>query len=143
MEREPEKPSSVLFVCTLNSVRSPMAAALLRRLKGRAIYVKSAGVRAGAPDPCAVEVMAEIGIALSNHHPHCLEDLQDGCFDLVVALTREARDRAQAWGRLAASRIEYWQTDDPTMVEGTPEQRRAAYRSVRDALERRIAERFG
>ncbi len=143
MKREQGKPSSVLFVCTLNSVRSPMAAALLRRLKGRAIYVKSAGVRAGPPDPYAVEIMAEIGLALSDHHPHRLEDLQDGCFDLVVALTREAKDRAQAWGRLAASEIEYWQTDDPTMVEGTPEQRRAAYRSVRDALERRIAERFG
>ena len=44
---------------------------------------------AGALDPLAVEVMAEIGIAL-GHHPRRFEDLQDGCFDLVMTLSPEA-----------------------------------------------------
>lgn len=143
MATDQHKPASVLFVCTMNAVRSPMAAALLRRLKGRTIYVKSAGARAGDQDPLAIEVMAEIGVKLGGHRPRRLEDLQDGCFDLVVALTSEARARALAWGRSAAAQIEYWRTEDPTLIEGTPDQRRAAYRAVRDALERRIAERFG
>ena len=142
MATDQGRPSSVLFVCTMNAVRSPMAAALLRRLKGQAIYVKSAGVRAGDQDPLAIEVMAEIGIELGEHHPRRLEDLQDGCFDLVVALTSEAKARTLAWGHSAAAQIEYWRTDDPTLIEGTPDQRRAAYRAVRDALERQIAERF-
>ena len=43
-------PSNVLFACTLNAVRSPMAAALMRHLAGERIYVESAGVRAGALD---------------------------------------------------------------------------------------------
>ncbi len=135
------KPTSVLFACTMNAVRSPMAAALLRQLKGRELYVESAGVQAGALDPMAVEVMAEIGIVLA-HHPRCFEDLQDGCFDLIVALSPEAEDRALDWGRNTATRIEHWHTADPTGVEGTPEQRRAAYRVVRDALRRQIAARF-
>ena len=44
-------PGAVLFACTMNSVRSPMAAAILRHLAGRRVYVESAGVRAGGPMP--------------------------------------------------------------------------------------------
>src|SRR6185437_6786895 len=142
MGESKDKPASVLFVCTMNAVRSPMAAALLRHLKGRQIYVESAGVQAGSLDPMAVEAMAEIGIALAAHRPRSFEELQDGCFDLVVALSPEARDRTLDWGRTQATSVEYWRTDDPTGGEGTPEQRRAAYRAVRDALRRQIAARF-
>jgi protein-tyrosine-phosphatase len=136
------KPASILFVCTMNAVRSPMAAALLRHLRGREIHVESAGVQAGALDPLAVEVMAEIGIALAAHCPRRFEDLEDGGFDLVVALSPEAQCRALDWGRTFATQIEYWRTADPTAVEGTPEQRRAAYRAVRDTLRHQIAARF-
>lgn len=136
------KPGAVLFVCTMNAVRSPMAAALLRQLRGREIHVESAGVDAGALDPLAVEAMAEIGIALA-HHPHRIEDLVDGCFDLIVALSPEAESRARDWCRTSATPVEHWHTPDPTAIEGTPEQRRAAYRAVRDTLRRQIAARFG
>ena len=140
MGEDKDKPTAVLFVCTMNAVRSPMAAALLRQLKGREIYVESAGVEAGAPDPLAIEAMAEIGIALT-HRPHRFEDLRDDCFDLIVALSPEAEHRARDWDGTIA--VEYWHTADPTAFEGTPEQRRAAYRAVRDTLRRQIAARFG
>ena len=55
-------PAAVLFACTLNAVRSPMAAGILRHLRGRRVYVESAGVRAGEPDPFMSAVMDEIGI---------------------------------------------------------------------------------
>ena len=143
MDAPKTKPASVLFVCTLNAVRSPMAAALLRGLKGREIYVESAGVEAGALDPLAVEVMAEIGISLAAHHPRCFEELQDSSFDLVVALSPEAEAHALEMARKSATQIEHWRTMDPTGVEGTPEQRKAAYRAVRDTLRRQITARFG
>lgn len=143
MDSPSTQPASVLFVCTLNAVRSPMAAALLRELKGRRIYVESAGVEAGAIDPLAVEVMAEIGIALAQHRPRCFEDLQDGSFDLVVALSPEAEAHVLELDRKTATRVEHWRTPDPTVVEGTPDQRKAAYRAVRDTLRRQIAARFG
>ena len=60
-------PSSVLFACTMNAIRSPMAAAILRHLAGRRIYVESAGVRLGEVDPFVVAVMDEIGIDISRH----------------------------------------------------------------------------
>ena len=59
---------AVLFACTMNAVRSPMAAAMLRHLT-RDIHIESAGVRAGELDPLAVEAMDEIGLAIAKHQP--------------------------------------------------------------------------
>jgi protein-tyrosine-phosphatase len=131
---------SVLFVCTMNAVRSPMAAGLLCRMKGCALYVESAGVHAGALDPLVVQVMAELGITLDAHHPRKLDEFRNREFDLAVALSKEAEQHARAQG--CAARIEYWQTSDPTREEGSLEQRKAAYRAVRDGLRRRIAAYF-
>ncbi|HXR94605.1 MAG TPA: arsenate reductase ArsC [Rhizomicrobium sp.] len=133
------KPRSVLFVCTMNAVRSPMAAGLLRQLKGRELYVESAGVQAGELDPMTIQVMAELGIALTDYHPRSFEEFRGRAFDLVVALSKEAEQHAKGGG----ARIEYWQTADPTQVEGSFEQRKAAYRAVRDGLKRQIALKFG
>src|SRR5712671_4119248 len=80
-------PQAVLFACGLNSVRSPMAAALLRQLRGAPLYVASAGVRTAELDPFAVAAMAEIGIDIAGHRPATFEELEDleGLnFDLIV-----------------------------------------------------------
>ena len=135
-------PSNVLFACTLNAVRSPMAAALMRHLAGERIYVESAGVRAGALDPLAVEAMEEIGLKIGQHQPRCFEDLEDGSFDLVITLSPEAQHKAVELTRTAATEVEYWPTIDPTAVEGSREQRLAAYRAVRDQLAERLKQRF-
>src|SRR6478609_10806863 len=128
---------AVLLACTMNAVRSPMAAAMLRHL-ARGLHVESAGVRAGELDPLAVEAMDEIGLAIAKHKPRCFEDLEDGSFDLVITLSPEAQHKAMELTRTAATRIEYWPTMDPTAVDGSREQRLAAYRLVRDQLMRRL-----
>ena len=69
---------SVLFVCTMNAVRSPMAAALLRHLLAPACWSNRRGWSRASLDPLAVEVMAEIGIDLSGHQPRRLDDLKPG-----------------------------------------------------------------
>ena len=79
-------PDAVLFSCTHNAIRSPMAAALMRHLFGTHVYVESCGVRAGVLDPLAVEVMDEIGIDLSHLHPKSFETLADTSFDLIITL---------------------------------------------------------
>ena len=135
-------PTNILFACTLNAVRSPMAAALMRHLTGEGIYVESAGVRAGALDPLAVEAMEEIGLKIGQHRPRCFEDLEDGSFDLVITLSPEAQHKAVELTRTAATEVEYWPTIDPTAVEGSREQRLAAYRAVRDQLAERLKQRF-
>jgi len=132
----------VLFACTLNAVRSPMAAALLRHLTRGGIYIESAGVRAGDLDPLAVEVMDEIGLQIAKHKPRRFEDLEDGSFDLVITLSPEAQHKAVELTRTAATQVEYWPTMDPTAVDGSREQRLMAYRAVRDQLMRRLKQRF-
>lgn len=141
----PELPGAVLFACTMNAVRSPMAAALLRHLAGRRVYVESAGVRAGALDHFAVAAMEEIGIDISRHTPHTLRDLHDTSFDLIVSLSPEAHHQALELTRTMAVDVEYWPTFDATLMlgQGNREQILQAYREVRNALFWRIKQRFG
>jgi protein-tyrosine-phosphatase len=139
------RPQAVLFACGLNSLRSPMAAALFRQLMGRSSYVGSAGVRKGELDPFAVTVMEEAGLDISRHRPMTFEELEDWDglnFDLIVTLSPEAHHKALELTRTLAAEVEYWPTPDPTLEEGTREQRLVAYRQVRDQLMARIRERF-
>jgi protein-tyrosine-phosphatase len=135
-------PSSVLFACTLNSIRSPMAEALLKHLHGQRIYVDSVGVREADIDPFAVVVMDEMGIDISRHRPKSFDRLEDTSFDLVVSLSPEAQHSAVELTRTMACEVEFWPVLDPTAVEGSREEMLNAYRQVRDHLWRRIRERF-
>ena len=135
-------PSAVLFACTENTVRSPMAEAILKYLHGRHIYVDSVGVRKGELDGFAVAVMDEIGIDISHHHPKAFEDLEDTSFDLVTSLSPEAQHKAVEMTRVVACDVEFWNTFDPSVVEGSREVRLEAYRQVRDELMRHIKKRF-
>jgi protein-tyrosine-phosphatase len=139
------RPQAVLFACGLNAVRSPMAAAMLRQMVGKSLYVGSAGVRKGELDPFATAAMEEIGIDIHAHRPVTFEELDDleGLnFDLIVTLSPEAHHRALELTRTLAAEVEYWPTADPTAIEGSREQRLDAYRAVRDQLLRRIRTRF-
>lgn len=135
-------PGAVLFACTENALRSPMAEAILKHLHGMRIYVDSAGVRAGAVDPFAVEVLQELGIDLSRHRSKSFDDLEDEYYDLIITLSPEAQHRAVELTRTMAVDIEFWHTFDPSIVEGSREVRLTAYRQVRDQLMKRIRERF-
>jgi protein-tyrosine-phosphatase len=139
-----DRPNAVLFACTMNAVRSPMAAAILRHLSARQVYVESAGVRAGEPDPFVDVVMNEWGIDVSRHQPRTLSELDDTSFDLIVTLSPEAHHQALELTRTMAVEVEYWPTFDATALVGSAgrEQVLQAYRSVRDALFRKIKERF-
>ena len=135
-------PGSVLFSCTQNALRSPMAEAMLKHLHGRQIYVDSAGVRAGLLDEFAVAVMDELGIDITKHKAKTFDDLEDGSFDIVISLSPEAQHRAVEMTRTMAAEVEFWNTFDPSVVEGSREARLEAYRQVRDQLMKRILQRF-
>jgi protein-tyrosine-phosphatase len=139
------RPQAVLFACGLNSVRSPMAAAMLKQMLGTSLYVGSAGVRKGELDAFAVSAMEEAGIDIHGHRPMTFEELEDleGLnFDLIVTLSPEAHHKALELTRTLAADVEYWPTADPTAIEGSREQRMNAYREVRDQLLQRIRARF-
>ena len=140
---EPRAPASILFMCGMNAVRSPMAAAILTHLAGHRVYVTSAGVRAGETDPFIVEVMDEIGIDVRNHTPLAIRDLNDTSFDVIVSLSPEAHHQALELTRTMAVEVEYWPTIDPSLTQGSRAQVLDAYRALRDQLFQRIRRRFG
>jgi len=119
-----------------------MAEGLLKHLMGHKIYVDSVGVRKGEIDPFAVEVMDEIGIDLSKHRAKSFDELEDTSYDLIISLSPEAQHKAVEMTRTMACEVEFWNTFDPTLVEGNREMRLDAYRQVRDYLKRRIEARF-
>ncbi|MFL5259958.1 MAG: low molecular weight phosphatase family protein [Hyphomicrobiales bacterium] len=138
-----ELPGAILFACSLNAIRSPMAAAMMRHFYGHRVFVASCGVRAGEDDPFVHAVLEEIGIALGRHRPQSFDDLEDTNFDVVVSLSPEAHHRALELTRTSPLIAEYWPTLDPSVVTGSREQILDAYRDVRDGLYGRIRQRFG
>ena len=136
-------PSAVLFSCTMNSVRSPMAESIMKFLHGHRVYIDSAGVRSKDIDGYAIAVMDEIGIDLSRHHAKTFDDLEDDFFDVVITLSPEAQHRAIELTRVMACEVEFWNTMDPSLVES--EDREVvleSYRQVRDQLMMKIKQRF-
>ncbi|HVW54940.1 MAG TPA: low molecular weight phosphatase family protein [Rhizobiaceae bacterium] len=140
---ERRTPGSILFLCGLNAIRSPIAEQLARRMLPPTVFIASAGVHAGERDPFVDAVLAESGLSLGNRQPRRLEDMEDVYFDLIVTLAPEAHHRALELTRSLAVDVEYWPTPDPTTTTGSREHILAAYRDVRDRLARRIASRFG
>jgi len=116
----------------------------MRSLYGDRVYVDSCGLAPGEGlDPLVQAVMAEIGVDVSTHVSQTFDDLDPDAFDLVIALTTEARGRAEEMARGVATQVEYWPLRDPTLVEGSRQTVLEAYRETRDILAARLKERFG
>jgi uncharacterized protein (UPF0262 family)/protein-tyrosine-phosphatase len=140
-ERESNLPT-VLFVCSMNSVRSPIAAALARKYFPGRVIARSAGVRSGKADGFVHEVMEELGVDMSIHTPHTLDELAASRFDLVVALSPEARTAVEVRG-VEMGALEEWSVIDPTAADGNREAVLSAYRTLRDQLQTKVRERLG
>lgn len=139
------RPQSILFACTMNTVRSPMAEAIARHYFGREIYFASAGLKRGEPDGFALAAMEEVGVDMTRHKPHTFEDLEDSNFDLIITLSPEAHHKALEFTRSMAVEVIYWPTPDATAAlgQGSREQVLDAYRDVRDRLTKRIKDLLG
>ena len=136
-------PASLLFACSENSVRSPMAEALAKRLYGQASYIDSVGVRASEVDFFAAAALDELGIDVHRHHAKTFDDVDPSSFDVIVTLSPEAHHQALEFTRGTAAEVEYWPVMDPSAVEGSREMRLSAYRSTRDQILARLKARFG
>lgn len=136
-------PRSILFLCGMNAVRSPLAERLARAMLGDDVFVASAGVRAGERDPFVDAALREVGLAMDDHTPRMLDDLEDDYFDLIITLSPEAHHAALDLTRTLAVDVEYWPMPDPTVARGTREQIMDAYRDLRGRLQTRLTERFG
>ncbi len=136
-------PTAVLFCCTMNSIRSPMAESMLKFLHGDRIYVDSVGVHSTEIDGYAITVMDEIGIDLARHNAKTFDDMEDDYFDLVISLSPEAQHKAVEMTRWMSCEVEFWNTFDPSIIESEKRETKLdAFRQVRDQLMERLKERF-
>nr|WP_127901653.1 low molecular weight phosphatase family protein [Solirhodobacter olei] len=142
-------PTSVLFCCDHNAVRSPMAEGLMKKFYGHALYVQSAGVKNDLEvDGFAVAVCQEIGVELARHRARSFEEMREwgddlSGFDLVVALSPASQRQALELTRYYHLEVEYWPILDPTGLGESREAKLAAYRQSRDQIRDRMVARFG
>jgi protein-tyrosine phosphatase len=142
MPETDDLPSSVLFACTMNAVRSAMAEGILKKLHGDRIYIDSAGVRAGEQNGYMIEVMAEIDVDMSNHQSKTIETLDDTSFDIIISLSPEAQHSAVELTRWMSCEVIYWATFDPDAIRGRRESQLAGFRQIRDDLVQKIEAKF-
>ena len=142
-------PSSVLFCCDHNAVRSPMAEGIMKKFYGTGTYVQSAGVRNDLEiDGFSIAVCQELGVELSRHRSRSFDEMEDwgddlGSFDLVVALSPASQRRALELTRLCSLEVEYWPILDPTGLGETREAKLTSYRSARDQIVARLIDHWG
>ncbi len=128
--------SRVLVLCTHNSARSQMAEGFLRALAGDRIEVASAGTEATRVHPLAIRAMDEVGIDLRGHSSKTLDRFLAEPWDYVLTVCDSASERCPLFpGR--AERI-HWSFEDPAAVQGSEEERLAAFRRVRDQIHARL-----
>ena len=124
----------ILILCTGNSARSPMAEGLLRHDGGNRFEVFSAGTKPSHVRSEAIAVMREVGIDISKHRSKSVEEFAGLDFDTVITVCDNARENCPFFP--AKTQPIHWSTEDPAAVQGSEEERLAAFRRVRDELRR-------
>ncbi|MEM7046351.1 MAG: low molecular weight phosphatase family protein [Pseudomonadota bacterium] len=129
---------SILYICDKNIVRSPMAEMLTKHLSCAKIFVDSVGLQAGDIDHFIYAVLEDLPPGASRGPSKTLEQVDGVSFDLVVALSQRAYAQAREAVTGYATRLEYWDVSDPSLITGNREVRLQAYRALRHELEARI-----
>ena len=125
-----------LILCTGNSARSQIAEGFLRHLAGDRFEVFSAGTKPTGLNPNAVQVMAELGIDISNHRSKSLDEFSGQQFDYVITVCDNAKEACPIFPG-SAKRI-HRSFPDPAAVSA--EEQPAAFRSVRDQISKWVEE---
>jgi protein-tyrosine-phosphatase/DNA-binding transcriptional ArsR family regulator len=117
-EADPLSPPRVLFSCTGNSARSPIAEALLRHRIGDQVEVTSAGSHPKPRiHPDAVRVLREhYSIDIGDQRPRHLDTMADRRFDYVITLCDKVREVCPEFGD--RPRLIHWSIPDPAADTG-------------------------
>lgn len=128
----------VLFLCTGNSCRSQMAEAFLRKYAPDRFEAHSAGLQPQPIHPLTIQVLREAGVDTSGLYSKGVETyLGKVLFQYLITVCDDAdRNCPTTWPGVSV-RL-HWSFEDPAAFEGTPEEKLARFRQVRDQIERRI-----
>jgi len=134
-----------------------MAEALLRQIYGEKYDVYSAGTNPTNVNPLALKALAELGIVASNQYSKSLDEYSETDIDLAVAVCKSS---VKTLCTLCSSPITMNRPliinaklhktknyivhgfEDPSEVEGTDEEKLAAFRRIRDQIKMWITEYF-
>lgn len=133
----------VLFICVHNSARSQMAEEYLRQLAGEQFEVESAGLEPGTINPLVVEALREEGIDIAGKPTRSVLDFhrEGRRYDYVIAVcSKEAAERCPVFPGSGPVRRLHWPFDDPSQVTGSPAQKLARVREIRDQIKAKVLE---
>jgi arsenate reductase len=148
---------NVLFLCNHNSARSQFAEGLLRHFYGDQYEVFSAGATPTQVNPFAIKAMAEIGIDISKQYSKSVEEFRNRPMELVVSVCKSSakvvcafcspplrRGRPEIIDEILPDAKRYLDHpfDDPSEIDGTDEEKLAAFRHTRDELKEWILDYF-
>lgn len=122
----------VMFVCKKNSRRSQMAEGFGKTLGEGKIEVSSSGLEASHVDALTIQVMAEIGIDISQQTSKALKEFNPEDYDAVISLCGCGVNLPEPW--LMREMFADWQLEDP---EGGAIE---TFRKVRDLVKERVIE---
>jgi arsenate reductase len=127
---------NVLILCTGNSARSQMAEGLLRHEAGDRFEVFSAGTKPTQVRLEAIAVLDELGIDISGQRSKHVDEFVSQPLDFVITVCDHAKESCPIFPA-KAQRL-HWPFEDPAAVEGTEEERNAAFRRIRDQIQSRV-----
>ncbi len=127
----------VLFLCTGNSARSIIGAAMLRQLGGDAFDVHSAGTHPKGVNPYSVRVLARAGIDASGERSKSVDEYAGQSFDYVITVCNDAAEECPVFP--GAPRRIHWSFPDPAAVEGGDDEKLAAFERTAGAMRERVA----
>ena len=108
----------ILFVCSGNTCRSPMAEGIAHKILGTNVHVESVGTHAHIRDPPsvnAVKTMREkFGVDISSHRSRGVNDVDIENFDYVVPMADDVHeDLKKSFPSLGEKLLPSWGVDDP------------------------------
>lgn len=125
----------ILFLCTGNSARSQMAEGLARRLLGSEHEIHSAGTSPVSVNPFAIQVLAELGIDISDQRAKGLDRVPETA-DIMITLCSHAAETCPTYP--GATTVQHWNLPDPASVWGGADEIRNEFRRTRDEIDKRL-----
>ena len=126
----------VIFICTHNSARSQMAEAMLREFGGDTFEAFSAGTEAAGIRPETIQVMKEIGLDISGQRSKTIDEFRGQSFEWFITVCDQAQQNCPVLP--GVQDVAHWSIEDPSLADGTPEERLAAFRRARDLIRNRV-----
>jgi len=129
----------VLFICIYNSARSQMAEAFLNQICGNVFEAHSAGLEPGKLNPVVIKVMREVGIDISGNSTRSVFDMfkSGKMFSYVITVCDEASAEHCPIFPGVTKRL-HWSFPDPSAIQGTPAEKLARTREIRDQIKAKI-----